>query len=102
MPLDSVAREAVGRLIGYVGQSPFVFAGTIEENIAYGCGRVSPEDVRALQRAVRQIRVDDKLQEYLLSIVAATRASPLVYIGASTRAGLGLYRAVCARKAGSR
>src|SRR5439155_3806249 len=49
---------------------------------------ISPEDVHALQLAVRQVRFDDKLQDYLLSIIEATRASPLVYIGASTRAGL--------------
>jgi len=54
---------------------------------------VSPEEVYALQLKVRRVRVDEKLQDYLLNIVDATRASPLVYIGASTRAGLGLYRA---------
>src|SRR5262249_28536455 len=27
VPLEEVSREAIGRLIGYVGQSPFVFAG---------------------------------------------------------------------------
>ena len=36
MPLESVSREAIGELIGYVGQNPFVFSGTIAENIAYG------------------------------------------------------------------
>jgi len=54
---------------------------------------ISPDELYKLQLAVRQIRVDEKLQDYLLNIVEATRASPLVYIGASTRAGLGLYRA---------
>src|SRR5262249_26610421 len=36
VPLETVSREAIGNLIGYVGQSPFVFAGTVAENIAYG------------------------------------------------------------------
>jgi MoxR-like ATPase len=54
---------------------------------------LSPEEVQALQRAVREVRFDDRLQDYLLNIVEATRASPQVNIGASTRAGLGLYRA---------
>ena len=31
-----VTREAIGRMVGYVGQNPFVFSGTIAENIAYG------------------------------------------------------------------
>jgi MoxR-like ATPase len=54
---------------------------------------LSPEEVQWLQRAVREVRFDDRLQDYLLNIVDATRASPQVHIGASTRAGLGLYRA---------
>src|SRR5205085_4753701 len=33
-------------LIGYVGQSPFVFAGTIAENIAYGTEDATPDAVR--------------------------------------------------------
>jgi ATP-binding cassette subfamily B protein len=36
VPIEAVSREAIGRLIGYVGQSPFVFSGSIAENIAYG------------------------------------------------------------------
>lgn len=45
VPIESVPREAIGRLFGYVGQTPFLFAGTIRENIAYGCGDVSDEAV---------------------------------------------------------
>jgi ATP-binding cassette subfamily B protein len=36
VPIENVSREAIGHLIGYVGQNPFVFSGTIAENIAYG------------------------------------------------------------------
>jgi MoxR-like ATPase len=54
---------------------------------------LSPEEVQSLQGAVREVRFDDRLQDYLLNIVEATRASPQVHIGASTRGGLGLYRA---------
>jgi ATP-binding cassette subfamily B protein len=46
VPLEAVGREELGRLMGYVGQLPFVFAGTIAENIAYGSGEVSPEAIR--------------------------------------------------------
>jgi ATP-binding cassette subfamily B protein len=46
VPLESVSREAIGELIGYVGQSPFVFSGTVAENIAYGKPDVTPEQVR--------------------------------------------------------
>jgi ATP-binding cassette subfamily B protein len=46
VPLEALSREAIGDLIGYVGQMPFVFSGTIEENIAYGMDGVTPEAVR--------------------------------------------------------
>jgi ATP-binding cassette subfamily B protein len=46
VPLDEVSREAIGRLIGYVGQVPFVFAGTIAENIAYGNTHATPDAIR--------------------------------------------------------
>jgi ATP-binding cassette subfamily B protein len=44
--LNNVSRESIAELIGYVGQVPFVFAGTIEENIAYGVERASAKDIR--------------------------------------------------------
>jgi MoxR-like ATPase len=47
----------------------------------------------ALQARVRQVRFDDRLQDYLLDIIEATRGASGVQLGASTRAGLGLYRA---------
>jgi ATP-binding cassette subfamily B protein len=46
VPLAAVSRAAIGRLVGYVGQSPFVFAGTIAENIAYGSAGASEDEVR--------------------------------------------------------
>jgi MoxR-like ATPase len=49
-------------------------------------------DLMALQQAVRQVRVDDSLNDYILDIVDGTRKSKQVYLGASTRAALGLYR----------
>jgi ATP-binding cassette subfamily B protein len=46
VPLEEVSRAAIGQLFGYVGQSPFVFAGTIAENIAYGNENASPDAIR--------------------------------------------------------
>ena len=45
VPLACVTREAIGKLVGYVGQSPFVFAGTIADNITYGNDQVSAADM---------------------------------------------------------
>ena len=52
VPLDEVSRGDISRLLGYVGQSPFVFTGTIAENIAYGSENATREEiVRAAQMA---------------------------------------------------
>ncbi len=44
-PLALVGRDELARTIGYVGQNPFVFAGTIHDNIAYGNGAVTGDQV---------------------------------------------------------
>ena len=54
---------------------------------------LSGEDVRRLQMAVRQVRVDDSIAEYLLDIVHATREGDELHVGVSTRGALTLYRA---------
>src|SRR5205823_6933900 len=45
LPLAEMSREEIGRICGYVGQNPFVFAGTIADNIAYGNGPVTREQI---------------------------------------------------------
>ena len=50
IPIDNVSRAAIGRLVGYVGQVPFIFAGTIRENITYGFSGPTHEDVRNAAR----------------------------------------------------
>lgn len=58
VPLDSVSREAIGRLIGYVGQNPFVFSGTVSENIAYGYEGATLDQIR---RAARLACIHDEI-----------------------------------------
>jgi MoxR-like ATPase len=50
-------------------------------------------DVLALQQAVRHVKVEPSVSDYLLDLVGATRGHPDVHLGASTRAALALYRA---------
>lgn len=52
------------------------------------------EQVRELQMAARQVRVDDSLNDYLLDIVTATRKDDELELGVSTRGALTFYRAV--------
>jgi ATP-binding cassette subfamily B protein len=58
VPLDEISRETLACLIGYVGQNPFMFSGTIEENITYGVARYLPEDVR---RAAEKAGIYDEI-----------------------------------------
>jgi MoxR-like ATPase len=54
---------------------------------------LAAEDVLSLQRAVRAVRVDDSISDYLLDIVHATRRGEDLHVGVSTRGALTLYRA---------
>jgi MoxR-like ATPase len=54
---------------------------------------LSCEQVLSLQRAVRDVIVEDSVQEYLLDLVEASRNNGEVHVGVSTRGGLSLYRA---------
>jgi MoxR-like ATPase len=50
-------------------------------------------EVIRMQRAVREVRVDDAISDYLLDLVHATRDSDDLTVGVSTRGALTLYRA---------
>jgi ATP-binding cassette subfamily B protein len=46
VPIGVLSREDIGKSIGYVSQVPFVFSGTVSENIAYGCGKVTSAQIQ--------------------------------------------------------
>jgi ATP-binding cassette subfamily B protein len=46
VPLSCVSRQNIGKLVGYVGQNPFVFAGTVAQNIAYGCNQATEDQIQ--------------------------------------------------------
>ncbi len=58
---------------------------------------MSASELRHVQQAVDSVRVDDAVLDYLHRIVLATRNTPLLSVGVSTRGALGLERAVRAR-----
>ena len=51
------------------------------------------EEVLVMQAAVREIYVDPAISDYIVRLVSATRTHPDVYLGASPRGSLALYRA---------
>jgi ATP-binding cassette, subfamily B, bacterial len=56
--LSSLSRQSIGNLVGYVGQNPFVFAGTIAENVAYGCEDATEDQIR---RAAERACIHDEI-----------------------------------------
>ena len=55
---------------------------------------ISGKQLEVLQAAVREVRVDDSINDYLLDIVTATRKHPELALGVSTRGALTYYRAI--------
>jgi len=53
----------------------------------------SVDDLRSLQQGVREIYVDSTVTDYIVRLINATRTHPDVYLGASPRGSLALYRA---------
>jgi MoxR-like ATPase len=58
---------------------------------------VSAEAILGAQQAVRGVRIDDSLADYLLDIVDATRSHDGFQVGVSTRGALSFYRGCQAR-----
>jgi MoxR-like ATPase len=54
---------------------------------------ISAEELRAMQAAVREVYVDPSVSDYIVRLVGATRTHPDVYLGASPRGSIALYRA---------
>ena len=53
----------------------------------------STEELRAMQAGVREIYIDSAVSDYIVRLVNSTRSHPDVYLGASPRGSLALYRA---------
>ena len=53
---------------------------------------VGPEEMSSLQSAVKEVHVSEDVRDYIVSISAATRDHPNLYLGASPRGSLAMYR----------
>jgi MoxR-like ATPase len=58
---------------------------------------VSVEEVSRAQDAIRAVYIAPSIKHYIVDLVRRTRDHPAVYLGASPRGSLGLYRAAQAR-----
>ena len=64
-PIESLVPAALARMTALIGQKPFLFAGTIEENIRLGRPEASAEDVREAARLARVLDFADDLPDGL-------------------------------------
>lgn len=55
---------------------------------------ISGDELRQLQLATREVKVDDSINDYILDLVTATRTHEELQLGVSTRGAITLYRAV--------
>jgi MoxR-like ATPase len=55
------------------------------------------DDLISLQESVKKIYVDAQVQEYIAKVVESTRNHPSIYLGASPRGSLALFRTAQAR-----
>jgi len=60
---------------------------------------VMREEVLRMQEQVKEVHLDPSVKEYLVALVTATRQHPMLSLGASPRASLGLMRTGQARAA---
>lgn len=60
---------------------------------------IGVDDLRVAQEAIKDIYVDQLVKDYIVTIVRQTREHPDVYLGASTRGALAIYRLGQARAA---
>jgi MoxR-like ATPase len=60
---------------------------------------VGAEELLEAQRRIRDVYIDDLVKEYIVKLVKATRKHPDVYLGASPRGSLALYKTGQARAA---
>ena len=59
----------------------------------------SAEELMSAQGAVREVYVDSLVKEYILGLIEATRKHPDIYLGASQRGSLALYKTAQVRAA---
>jgi MoxR-like ATPase len=71
------------------------FAHPIEEIVQV----TRAEELMNAQRAVKQVYVDALVKEYILALIEATRKHPDIYLGASPRGSLALYKTAQVRAA---
>lgn len=100
LPISQLDRFMIKTRFGYLGKNDEVRMLRERKETAPldGIGAVTAvAELCEMQDLVRTVRVDNSLYDYIVGIVAATRASEQLALGASSRTTLRLFRAAQAR-----
>jgi len=93
LPEAQMDRFALQFILGYVSSHEEVAVLT-DQKTRHPLEDISPcatvEDVLALKKQVKEVRISEELKRYVVDIVSATRSAPGVQLGASPRASLAL------------
>ena len=60
---------------------------------------INVDELLSAQKAIREVYLDAQIKEYIVNVVTATRKHPDIYLGASPRGSIALYRTSQARAA---
>ncbi len=96
LPESQLDRFMISLELGYPPpdeERALLLSGGVEEVLADLVPVLTKSEVLELQRAVRQVRVVDKLASYVLALVSATREGHDFLLGVSTRGAQSLFRA---------
>jgi MoxR-like ATPase len=96
LPESQLDRFLMSLSIGYpprADERELLLSGGVEQILDHLKPVISREDFLALQERVAAVRVAEKLAEYILSLVQATREGGDFLLGVSTRGAQSLFRA---------
>ncbi len=100
LPESQLDRFLLRLSVGYPApavERELLLGGGTHEELTHLRPVASASDVRRLQAAVQAVKAADEIADYVLAIVAATRKSELVSLGASPRGAIALLKVAKAR-----
>ena len=99
LPESQLDRFLLRIRIGYpeAADEKEVLRGTLSPSPARLAPVLSIDEVLELQEAAEQVKAEESVLDYLVTLVTATRRSPLLALGVSPRGSLALLRAARAR-----
>ena len=100
LPESQLDRFLLRLSVGYPApevERELLLGGGTHEELTHLRPVASAQDVRRLQAAVHNVQAANEIADYVLAIVAATRSTPLVSLGASPRGAIALLGVAKAR-----